>query len=53
MHKSDDFVQQLAGVYEFLSAHWSANAPYTQDAEKLLQLLRAKRCCGEELLRGE
>lgn len=47
---SDAFTQELGEVYTFLCERWRTDAPYVQDTEKLLLLLRTRRCCGEDLL---
>jgi ArsR family transcriptional regulator len=48
-----DFAERFSGLYDFLTVQWNAGPPYTADAERLLQLLRTKACCGMELLRDD
>ena len=48
---SEDFKEQLPGLFDFLIKQWQAGLPYTADCERLLHLLRTKACCGMELLR--
>ncbi len=47
---STDLKEHLSGLYDFLLGQWEAGPPFTTDYERLIQLLRTRKCCGEELL---
>lgn len=47
---SADFEQRLSGLYGFLTEEWKDHPPFTADADRLIQLLRTKACCGMGLL---
>jgi len=47
---SADFKEQLSGLLDFLTVQWDVGPPFTTDYERLVQLLRTRKCCGEELM---
>ena len=48
---SDEFADNFSAIFSFLTEQWQTTEPYRDDREKLLQLLRSKKCCGMELIK--
>ncbi len=47
---SDDFLARFGALYTFLTDQWQNEAPYQEDGQNLLYLLRTKKCCGMDLI---
>jgi ArsR family transcriptional regulator, arsenate/arsenite/antimonite-responsive transcriptional repressor len=48
---SEDFAQQFAGLYAFLTVQWQIEKPYAEDRTRLNYVLRTQHCCGIDRLR--
>lgn len=49
---SEDFMQQFAGLFAFLSYQWQNERLYAEDKVQLNYVLRTKKCCNMDFLHG-